>query len=129
MRRQLGRVLVILPLLAPPGPLLAGDDAAIPDLEGATLLETADFDALVDIPGRESIVRYYVLPDKRVVAVTSIKNQAGKERIWSYTVDEDGHEPFDFVLVDVAGDGKFAKFAFGAVVDVGGWIIEYRDSH
>ena len=103
-------------------------DEKLPDPQGADLLQTSQIDGVDTIEGAESTVRYYKKRDGTILAITHIKNRSGTERIWSYAVDTDGKPPFEYILVDVAGDKAFKRFRYGAVVNLTDWINKYHAS-
>lgn len=74
----------------------------VPDIKKAKLLETHYIDNISEIPGKDTTVRDYRSPNGNYFATMSYRG-----KIYAIDVDTDGKAPWEYVLVDMDGDGRF----------------------
>jgi len=98
----------------------------LPSTAESKYLGQSKADVVEEIPGPETLVRFYETQKGTRFATLTIVSKAGKERIYGFNVDTNGQAPFEFSLIDLNGDGTFSKIPYGKFEDHG-WIAQYHN--
>ncbi len=95
-----------------------------PTVKGAKYLGSKRFDGIEEIPGAETIGRYYETPEGTRFATLSVRSLKGNEKIWAYNIDTNGKAPFEFSLL-VGGEGELIRVPIGKTNKIGDWVIDF----